>query len=168
MSDRRAWRAQGQLFAAKIKTIPKIITSPSYFPDRTFSKKFISQPWSKQLASLFISHDNLISNAFIVLFICNRIAKKSQTATTEKAPKKGLLGKLGLKKSKKAAKEEEKPVEEAKPEAPEEKKVDPEPAKEDTRELEKPAQVDTEAKDDNERDQPEKKPPTSPLFCGCL
>lgn len=66
----------------------------------------------------------------------------------------------------KKEKEEEKPVKEPEQEKP----VDPEPVKEDTRELEKPVQsVDTEAtKDETEREQPENKPPTSPLFCGCL
>lgn len=114
-----------------------------------------------------------------------RFSRKSQneTETTEKVQRKGLLGKLGLKKKVKGKAAEE-PVEEQAPEeAPAtEDPVDPEPANEgeDARETEakEEAPVDAEptegeaAKGEEAREQPESvKSPTGEsagMFCGCL
>jgi cell envelope opacity-associated protein A len=97
---------------------------------------------------------------------------QTETETTEKVQRKGLLGKLGLKKTKKAKAEEE-PVEDA---PATESPVDPEPAAEgeDARQTEdkEEAPVDPEpTEDEAARDQPEDaKAPSGEtgMFCGCL
>jgi hypothetical protein len=122
----------------------------------------------------FILHANIFPSSFLRF---STRKSQTETETTEKVQRKGLLGKLGLKKKKRTKAEE--PVEEQAPEdaPPSESPVDPEPASEgaDARETEDKEEtpVDPESPwDEAARDQPEDaKSPSGEdagLFCGCL